>query len=648
MSNLLLATLAAEGEVCRCGSLTSGDTGCCLDEEYFDGLCYKKCEVLTGGKLIHRAGPNTCCNYVHLRHCAVLLAADGEGSDCEGGVATDGGCAHVPCGRGQATAGDYRRKTVLGRWMYGLTFDIPTVDDPTQVVPIEGGTCTRLSFDSIQAKDMTVGDTSEISYELKGLRLHCQVRLSHGTLLMNLGVSPSTSVSFSLAVQPDRSIPGLDLPLGEVRLTKCAADAELSYLDFAGSSALIPGLKGMRDAIMNILHEHASSLVCQQIFPGIAQKATQGFTELADQVRPLLAARSLARSQPMDAGPGAAIDWSNYPPTKLVQALIDERTEAADDIVEKLPIVNLPLNASFSSSTGAMKVTVAMRALQVDGLRTLNTEGLRVGGAGEDFSMQAAFRRIRITLIARARVEPTEREVHSDDGPLEEDFSVSIDLSNASIGFRSLAHISREHLESLRVDQLQQLGCLAAAARTGRMSNAVPFQLEDALVQGMPTLQMVLFQGMYAGLADVVGTTAGAMLRNHAAAVESLLPGLLQKLRPKLDAEMSEMLDDAPECRPSATFQGPGPILSGAILWGSVLCVVAATAFAAGGPWRTAARRFWWRKPRISPCRSTARSLRQPSGRATASWVQRCCSSSSRTSAWAPSSTSSWRPAARR
>lgn len=45
--------------------------GCLPDEELEEGLCYKKCSLLTNQSLVHRLNADTCCKHKHSTKCAL-------------------------------------------------------------------------------------------------------------------------------------------------------------------------------------------------------------------------------------------------------------------------------------------------------------------------------------------------------------------------------------------------------------------------------------------------------------------------------------------------------------------------------------------------------------------------------------------------
>lgn len=82
------------------GSTCQEHRGCLPNEEADDGLCYKKCAILTNGSFPHRSGPSTCCKSKHTATCLTLewmgKAETNEAFRVGGGAAPHMNIPHLP------------------------------------------------------------------------------------------------------------------------------------------------------------------------------------------------------------------------------------------------------------------------------------------------------------------------------------------------------------------------------------------------------------------------------------------------------------------------------------------------------------------------------------------------------------------------
>jgi len=565
---MILPPVVSQDDTCRCSmNQTDGLTGCCLNEDHFLGLCYKKCMDLTHGQFPYRTASNTCCNSPIWTDCLSFMNSVSSGWGCYGyGIGLEGGCADLPCSRTEKTL-KYAGNSVVGRWLFGLTFNIPKVAEWGPLSLIDGGNCTHMNIGSMEATEFELsGGVPEVAYRISDIGLQCRILASSGTLAINFGFA-SSKIYLRLAVQPLDLQDSLEedslgkLPLGLVSITNCSVDARLSYLDFGGTSGFAPSLKSFREAIITAVRKDAGPLACGRLQPLVAEQATSMLSSLAQKLKPLLTTQeTLAPVEPKSQE--ALVNWAQYPPVLLLQALLAERRNVTADISKRLPIMDIAVGQSFASIAGDVAANITVDSVRVEGLETFNPSAMQVRGIRDNIHLEVAFRRVRFTISTQIRIESAPKAVYfAEHKPLQKKVNVSIELGNASLAFRMLAMVSKSALNNLGVDQMQQLGCLASCARIGAIPPGTPISIERASVNATPELRLVMVGGMETGVADAFDTTVSTLLRSNLKAVEALVPGGVQMLRPRIDAAVGQYMDQMPACKPSTVYMGPGPVV---------------------------------------------------------------------------------------
>lgn len=582
----IVYTTLVGGELsCRCpANETDGFSGCCGDEELLLGLCYKKCETLTSGRFPFRFGSNTCCNSPNFADCLLFMNTETQGFGCFGyGVGADGGCADYPC-QYTERKNKFVGGSVVGRWAYHLTFNIPTTDQWGPIASIDGGNCTHLVIGDMRATDFTSGDVPEVGYQVSGISIQCRLLASQRSLTVNFGFSDS-SVYLRLAVYPKTTQEAkVQLPFGKVILKSCEAKASLAYLDFGGTSALWPGLKALREDIIKVVRKDAGRMACSRMEPLVVEHASKFLGNLADEVDQYFTDSDLTNQdgalRPQGHAP-SLVEWDEYPPVLFLQALLKERRKATDKVAQRLPVINIPVDRTFSNTKRSVTAGLTIKGLQLEGLDTFVTEALQIAGNDEQIHFEMAFRRIRASISATVRLEA---ESHKDvefygQGPLQKDLNLTVDIGNASLAFSVQALMSASRLDALGVDQMQQFACLASCASTGVLPAGMPIRIERAIVGTTPDVQVAVLGDLEKDVAETIDATVIALLKAYMPSLEKLVPLAAERLRPQFLLAVDDYVEDMPTCKPTNVYKGPSPALRALLLWPSALLTVSSLLF---------------------------------------------------------------------
>jgi len=565
---------AASTDTCRCGSDLDWFNGCCTDEELFFGFCYKKCTLLTDGRFPYRWATNTCCNTPDFAGCVDFLHTESRGFGCTGyGVSRAGSCPDFPCRHSVDQQHPYTvALSAASQWLYSATFEIQQADQWGSMAAITGGHCSRLVVGKIKTEDVGTAVYPEIGYHLSGLRLQCRLIADNGNLVVNFGFADA-EVYVRVRVSPrDTPVPGLSLPMGEVKMTQCEVEARLSYLDFGGSAIPPLGAKVLREAIVAAVAQDANMFACRQIEPLVVQRASKALNRLAKQLMPLLEG---GRQPPsMMPTPGLRlVDFTESPPLRLLTAVLKERAAAAAELARRSLPLEMPVDYTLSSATVGLRTTLLVRSVRAEGLDSFLSDALALTGEGSKVDLALGFSKLRFIANSEVIVNATGGRGSKimAQQPYKTGVNLTFEFGNTSMALRILAMLSKPHLESLEVDQLQQPSCLASAARVAVAPPAMPLQLQEVSVNSTPVMHINMAGGVEAGLAEMIDTTVAALLRGYGPVFAALVPGFLDRLRPRMDSAMGHFMDALPPCRPTMAYFGPGSAMTSLLLCGAAV-----------------------------------------------------------------------------
>eukprot|EP00929_Paragymnodinium_shiwhaense_P111854 TRINITY_DN80144_c0_g1_i1.p1 TRINITY_DN80144_c0_g1~~TRINITY_DN80144_c0_g1_i1.p1 ORF type:complete len:1236 (-),score=244.74 TRINITY_DN80144_c0_g1_i1:316-4023(-) len=508
----------------------------------------------------------------------------------------------------------------LRQWLSQVRIDLPPMqvdsgNPVTGILDLDGGSCTGLSIQHILAQDLGTAQKPVIGYSLSGLTLGCKLHALRETFIVDFGVTVDV-LNLEFEFNQNSEVQGPAFALGQVLVTKCTLDVTLTNLQFSGTSDLIPTLEGNRELIQAGVREVVRDFACKYMKPivgavetfvcGLIAKAlapiengnlgalslptprrlepnaTQGATLRED--RRLQQTPAVAAAQQPG---GQALSWDRYAPFLLGSALVAERPEAIQHATSYLPYLTVPLGLSMSpppellqqaSVPADFAASVSVGALQLGGINTLDAKQLRLEGSGPQITLTAALANIRlkIPLVIHLNASTTYPQL---DLPLTIDFALSDLTVRAAIS----AAMVEQKLDGLKIDQLQEPGCLVACAvGTDPASAGASFAVEQ-LVADAAGRPQIGAEAAAATLTEELGKTMDvateAMLKGHEDASEALIKNGATIVLPIMNQGLREAVaSQYGKCQDSKVFHGPGKALCHSVLVFALVVLLVGTA----------------------------------------------------------------------
>ncbi|CAE8656437.1 unnamed protein product, partial [Polarella glacialis] len=418
-------------------------------------------------------------------------------------------------------------------WLYGLQINLAVLEDLgplASALEISGGNCSYTRINHIQASDLTViPGTPAFGLSITGLSIKCNVLVRGKALDVSFDAHDG-NVDLHFSIQPIVS-PGsqLWLPLGAVTVTKCAVSGKLGKLEFSGSS-IFAGLEQLHETIRNFINKELPIVACMQLRRFLEKKASAALEQVFLQLKPLLeaTARPVA-PQPQPLAWVQVVDWTAYPPAKLLQTLVASRPDVVADLMSRVPQLKLPLqrvhvNRTVTVEAEGTVLNAFLEAMRVQGVNTFEPASLVIRGRRHVLDLAAAFQNLTVVATLQLQVQSLDAAAGTQALPLWERFDLALSLSDLQAEAETLALISQQSLDDLQVDQYQQMECLVSCARDVVPRPSAPVALQKLHLLNMtPALTMAARGSLEAGLADVVVTVLSVMTRDYGPATRSLV-----------------------------------------------------------------------------------------------------------------------------
>lgn len=419
------------------------------------------------------------------------------------------------------------------------------------IFELRSGYCEEFTLDRLLSEDHSSGLELEIAVKVSGIGIKCYVHgYSQGPISINITLAAS---SFNTAVKITPLTPAhhqhLPLPLGRLNVTDCVADLRVTDMTWSGSGFLFDTLTNIGNNVIPLIGMYINEPVCEGLQGFIENNATTVLGNIADFVQ-LFLTPPLTIEEPRALKP--VIDWAEYPPLQVGQALLAERFPLwAGRMIDILNVADLnSAKKSFDDfSVKLVDIDIEGRGEQVPNVELL-AQGPLVGVSANLSSMTLrSIIDVGVTL--------------PDQPYFSQRVNVTLGLNDVLMKVRAM--VDEEVLDNLKLDQAMRSPTCAMECTAGTTDPHNESMMLDTFHVGLRPLFVLQSSGTVASdVADVANAFMDSLFRSYLPTLTVLVNGVLGMLREPLDNQLWTSIDSAPPCK----TDNPDLVFSEAVVHG--------------------------------------------------------------------------------